>query len=402
MLYDYQAIDARGKQVKGVLEAASPRDVMAVLKQQGCIPVAITAKSGALAKAGGTRAGKSLSPQQKLLFMRELATLLRAGVAMAAAVESMAEAHQGTEQGTLASALLKGLRAGESLSSALAASKADFPGYALQLMQAGELTGKLAASLHGAADQMEADLRLASDVKSAMIYPLVLVSSGIGAVLLIFIFVVPRFANLLRNPKADLPWISSVVLKAGLLVKQQLPWVVLIVATLVTAVVVVLRRPAVRLALMERLAVVPLLGRWVIETQIGQWAGMLSTLLENKVPIIRALELSSSGVALPSLRRQLEIAVREVKSGKSLADALRQHQTASATDINLIRVGERTGELAGTLKTVATLYSDSSKVRLKRFMVLLEPVAILCIGAIIGVVMVAIMLAITSLNNVVR
>ena len=150
---------------------------------------------------------------------------------------------------------------------------------------------------------------------------------------------------------------------------------------------------------MEAISHLPLIGAWLIDTEIGRWAAMLGTLLDNRVPIVRAMELAESGVQLKAVSHKLQLAVRDLRAGKKLADALALHRTVNPMGINLVRVGERTGELPGMLKTLGKMYENASRERMKRFLILLEPATILIVGCVIGFIMVAIMLAITSLST---
>jgi general secretion pathway protein F len=127
---------------------------------------------------------------------------------------------------------------------------------------------------------------------------------------------------------------------------------------------------------------------------------MLGTLLGNKVPVIRAMELALSGVRLGSLGQQLRLAQRDLQAGQKMADALATHRAVSTMGVNLVRVGERTGDLPLMLATLARVYEEASRDRMKRFLVLLEPLTILIVGAAIGFIMIAIILAITSLSSV--
>ena len=154
-----------------------------------------------------------------------------------------------------------------------------------------------------------------------------------------------------------------------------------------------------RARVLEMLSRLPIIGSWLTEVEIGQWSAMLGALLENRVPIITAMELAHDGVRLNSLRHQLQQALREVRGGKKLADALASTRSLNATGLNLIRVGERSGELAPMLRALATLYENAGRDRMKRFLLLLEPAAILLIGGVIGTIMIAIMLAITSMST---
>jgi len=151
----------------------------------------------------------------------------------------------------------------------------------------------------------------------------------------------------------------------------------------------------------EKLASVPLLGQWILQAEIGRWASMLGAMLESRVPIVTAMDLSISGLRLPVLRSKLMQVQRDIRSGVRLADALEASRAVGATGVNLVRVGERSGALAPMLQALAKLHEEAGRDRMRRFLLLLEPVAILLVGGVIGIIMVAIMLAVTSLNDTV-
>jgi general secretion pathway protein F len=140
------------------------------------------------------------------------------------------------------------------------------------------------------------------------------------------------------------------------------------------------------------------LGEWLIEAETGRWATTLATLLGNRVPILSALELSAQGLRFPAMRRKLQFISRDVRGGATLADTAAKYGLVNATGVNLIRVGEKSGELPQMVATLGELHSEAGRNRMKRFLLLLEPIAILFIGAVIGVIMVSIMLAITSFS----
>jgi len=333
-------------------------------------------------------------------MVRELATLLTAGVPLAEAIQSMSEASGQAPAGVAAGQIYQALRGGGKLSSALLTCGINFPEYLIQLVSAGEMTGKLANSLHHAANQMEYEEKIRQEMRNALTYPSVLMGTGILATLMIFIVVVPKFAGLLKNSKAKLPEISVWVLQTGLFVKEHLLLLGVGAGALIFTLVTIFSRPEVRQKFWDVLARMPLIGAWLIETEIGRWAGMLSTLLENKVPIVRAMELAQSGVQISLLKQQLGLAVKDLKGGKSLAESLGVHRTLNPMGLNLVRVGERTGELSTTLKTLSTLHTNAGQERMKKFLIMLEPLTILLIGSVIGLIMAAIMMAITSLSDI--
>jgi general secretion pathway protein F len=400
MRFRYEAIKRDGATLKGEIEAAGEPDAYRLLQSQDLTPVSLTALSAAGAKLDRVIVPSRVSTRDKAVIIRELATLLAAGVPLAEAVSSIAEAHAADALGKAFSAIHHQLRGGAALSVAMREAKLDLPDFVHQLVAAGELTGKLAPGLHAGANQMEYEENLRQEIRNALIYPAILIFSGIAATMLIFIVVVPKFANLLRNPKANIPDISVWVLKTGLFVQTHLTGFGLGALALVMVVFTAMSNPHIRRQLLEGAVRLPLLGSWLLEAEIGRWAAMLGVLLDNRVPIVRAMELAEGSVALSSLRHKLELAVKDLRAGKKLADALAVHRTVSPMGLNLVAVGERSGELPTMLRTLAGLYETSSRARMKRFVILLEPLTILLIGCVIGFIMVAIMLAITSLSNI--
>lgn len=398
MEFRYEAVNREGQTLKGQLSARTELEALQLLRSQDLVPVAVKQFSGRA--SASKRRFKPASIQDKTLVIRELATLLAAGVSLAEAADSTSQAHEGTHLGHAFGLVYAQLRSGEPLSAALRAAELAFPEYLYQLVGAGELTGKLAPALHSAADQMDYEQRVRQEMRNALIYPAVLVFSGIAATLLIFVVVVPKFTNMLKSSRSNLPEISILVLKTGLFVKENLLWFGLGGVGLVMGCWLVLANPAARRQLLEWVAKLPLVGDWLVHAEIGCWAAMLGSLLANKVPIVRAMELAESGVALQSVSVKLKLAVRDLRAGKKLADSLATHRTVNPMGINLVRVGERTGELPEMLRTLGRIYENASRDRMKRFLILFEPAAILVVGAVIGFIMVAIMLAITSLSTV--
>jgi general secretion pathway protein F len=189
------------------------------------------------------------------------------------------------------------------------------------------------------------------------------------------------------------------VIGTGMFVQAHLVWVGMVTLALAMGVAALLKNPEMRARGYEALVRIPLLGQWILETEMGRWASMLSALLGSKVPLVTAMELALSGVKISRLRNSLGQVLRDVRGGSRIADALASNRALEPTGINLVRVGERSGELAPMLAALAKLYENAGRDRMKRFLLLLEPIAILVIGTVIGIIMVAIMLAVTSMND---
>ena len=150
----------------------------------------------------------------------------------------------------------------------------------------------------------------------------------------------------------------------------------------------------------ERVSKLPIVGEWLVEAEVGRWANTLAALLSGKVELIRALNLSAASVRARFLRERLGSVARSVKGGKSISVSLREHRALNDTGYDLVAVGEASGELPKLLSALARLYETIGRDRMKRAMQLIEPLAIILIGIVIGTIMTAIILAITSVNDV--
>ena len=396
-LFHFEALNTEGVLLQGTLVADSERDAARTLDKRGLSVVALAADGGQVR----TREGRvrRLRLQDPVVAFHELATMLLSGVALAEAVASQARsAHHprllaGFESISIA------LRRGQSFSDALAAVDLPLPPYFLTLIRAGEQAGLLAQSLADGVAQMEYDDQVRGEIRQALTYPAVLMLAGLGAVVLMFTFVVPRFATLL-NRGAELPWLAWVVLSSGMFAREYIVW---IVAALALAAVLLARsfaRAETRARWYQWLERLPVIGPWRVESETAGWAKVLATLLGNRVPLLNALGLAQANVRSPQRRARLDEAARAVRAGTPLADALEEQAALTATGYNLVRVGERSGELPAMLRSLAKLCENAGRVRMKQFLTLLEPMAIMLIGGIIGVIMIGIILAITSANDI--
>lgn len=399
LTFNYRARDGDGAARSGVLSAADEGSAIRELLQQGLTPLSVTAAGAGAAPRRATRR-TGVNAADRISLVQELATLLGAGISLGEALPSLVEAYQTQPLGPALAGLDRAVRGGERLSAALAASPLGLPAYVLAMTEAGEASGELAQALRDAAQQMDHERRIGQELRNALVYPVVLVASGVLAVLVIFVGVVPRFASLLKSSRADVPALSRWVIESGLYFKQHLLAFGLGGAAVALLMAMLLARPGVRAALLDALSRAPVLGPWLVRLEIGRWTTVLGQLLANRVPIITAIDLSSGALRLRRLRQDLAGAPRELERGRTLSDVLGGLAWFPAARLNLVKVGERSGELPRMLGTLGAIETEAARALQRRALTLIEPAAILLIGAVIGVIMVAVMMAITSLNTV--
>ena len=398
--FDYEAMDADGRPLKGRLQASSEREAQRQLESQGLAVVALDPSKAPTGTTNQVLFRRGVTVQDNVLVLKQLALLLKAGVALVSGIASLRSQAMHPVMASAFGEMEKRLRSGETFTAALSAAMPSLPSYVFQLAAAGEAIGHLGEALDDAATQMAYEQRIRQDVRNALTYPTVLVTAGISAVLFIFIVVVPRFAGMVASAKKPLPWLSAVVLNTGMFLANHKLLVTLLVASAIGSVWYTIKDPKRMAQLRERISRLPLIGQWFLEAETARWASMLGTMLGNGVSLITALGLARDAVTLGSLRDRLAQVTKLVRGGQSLSAAVSAQRALSGTAISLIQVGEDSGELPSMLRSLAKLYEDTGRQRMTRFLFLLEPAAILFIGVFVGGIVAAIMLAITSVNQV--
>ena len=396
MQFKYQAIDKTGQSVSGVVEGRSEREAARHLSGQGLTPTSLAEQT----ESGIRRRRGKASTRELQLVLQEFSTLLEAGVPLVTSLSSLAKSSHHPQITAMFTGMEKAVRRGDPFSVAFRDAKLPVPEYFLQLVEAGEATGRLAESMRGGVEQFEYDQRVRSEMRSALVYPAVLVFSGIAAVAIIFLWVVPRFGNLLTQHGDNMPTLSRWTIGAGVWFSDH--WYLVAAAVVIAAVALraALRRRDLTEFLAERSVRLPILGEWLVEAEVGRWASTLSALLTGRVELIRALGLAANSVRLGFLRSRLSQVAGSVKGGATLSAALREHRALNPTGYDLVAVGEASGELPKLLAALARLYETTGRDRMKRALQLVEPLAIILIGIVIGTIVTAIILAITSVNEV--
>ncbi len=397
LAFDYQAIDRAGRTSKGEVAAISRRQALKDLEAQQLTVVSLSQRANA-DNADEAKGGR-LSEQDVITGLFELASMLNSGVSAAEAVASEAESAARPALRAAFKRMSKTLRHGGSFSESLESAQLNVPDYVYFLVRAGELTGQVGSALDDACSQMQYALEVRGETRNALIYPAVLVVTGILAVLMMFIYVVPSFTNLLDQAE-KLPWLAWAVLSAGRWTNDNVLLVACLMLGILVIPVIFLSRRGVRLFILEKLEKAPLVGEWMVNADVASWSKIMASMMRNRVELLVALELSQVAVRAPSRQRRLARARNAVKAGEPLSVALEVNNCLNPTGYNLVRVGEKSGNLDEMLRSLAEIYSRQSRQRMKKVLLLIEPIAILLIGGAIGTLIIAIILAITSANDI--
>ncbi|MBN7820436.1 type II secretion system F family protein [Bowmanella yangjiangensis] len=394
MKFRYQGIEiATEQRVEGEIDAVSYAEAIRQLADRRIEAFALEEYTKP------TKHGRKVKVSDLVLPLQELATLTRSGVALIDAVKALAQNEEHPNLARGFAAIASRIEGGDTLSSAILESGLPFPEYVAHLVSAGEAGGQLAGALSDASAQMNYEQSVKSDIQSALTYPLVLIGSGLVAMLIIFFAVVPKFSHMLDGDK-ELPTLAFLVLSAGRSANESPLLLFGFVGALVLLIVLVLGNPKVRRALMDRIIDLPVIGPWLAEQDAARWASLCAAMLLARVNLLTALKLSAASCAYTKRRKRALAMIQDVQDGVAFTEALSRSRLVPGTSLNLVAVGDKTGQLAEMLKAVAALHDTSCKRRMKQVLTLMEPIAILIVGVLIGVMILGIVLAITASTDI--
>lgn len=401
--FQYRAADQSGKIVEGVMEAEAEFGVVARLHEMGCIPLRIASPGDrSIAVSQGRLplfSKRKVGQQQLLQFTQELGTLLGAGLPLDRSLSILSGLVEGEEFSKVMRQLLEAVRAGKSLASSMAEHTDVFPKLYVNMIRAGEAGGILEGVLRYLAEYLEHSQALKEDLKSALIYPVILAAAAGLSLIILFIYVIPRFALIFKDVGPAIPWITRVVIDFSHALTQYGWLIALLVVIAVVGGVFYLRTPEGR-AEFDRLCLRAwLLGDLVRKFETARFARTLSALLRGGVPLLEALGTVQGVLGNRLMARAVSQVQIRVREGRGMARPLADSGYFPPLALNMIAVGEETGKLEAMLGEVAGHYDQEVKRTTKRLTSLLEPALILGMGLIIGIVVVSMLLAIFSIND---
>ncbi|BFM21612.1 type II secretion system F family protein [Gilvimarinus japonicus] len=394
--FSYKAARRDGSLVEGSLEAASQDLVARELRTQGLIVLSVA--DGQTASRGSGRRG-SFNRNRVLSFTSELAVLLRAGLPIDRALKVLIGMSANHAEKAIMEDILASVKGGKGFSHALKSYPELFDDFYINMVRSGEAGGSLSSILGRLADQLDKAKQVRSGVVSALIYPAILAIVAVISVLVMLGFVVPQFETLFADMGDALPILTVIVIAGGEFVKANGVWLMLIVGTMIYVGRRWVKTSKGKLWLDRRMLRVPMLGSVVFKYETSRFARTMGTLLGSGVSVLQSLNIAVSTVSNEVVRGELETLAPEVKRGGHMSQALVDSGRFSPLLIQMVKVGEESGQLDEMLLELARVYDDEVSAGVKRSLTLLEPLLILGMGGVIGVIIVAILMGILSVND---
>jgi len=399
-LYRYKALSSIGESLEGQMEAASTDDVIVRLQDQGYLPVeARPADEGGGIALFSRGAKKELDADQILQFTTQLATLLAAGQPLDRGLSILLELPETGEARKVISRIRDVVRGGAPLSVALEQQHGLFSRLYVNLVRAGESGGGLDVALARLADYLERSRELRSRVINALVYPAILVVLVLGSLAFLLMFVVPQFEGLFESLDAPVAWYTSAVLGASALLLNFWWLGLLLLVGFGWWLNRQLADPAARLRLDARLLAMRRVGGLVARIDTARLARTLGTLVGNGVPLLTALNLSGNVLSNRVLANSLEAASAEVKSGSGLGYALGRQKVFPRLAVQMIQVGEESGELDTMLYKVADTFDLETRNAIDRLMALLVPAITVVMAALVAMIILSVLMPIYDMTG---
>lgn len=402
-VYRYEAVDAAGEVLKEETAAASQDAVIQKLRDQGLLPLTVEeADAGLLGRALNLPllgARNRVSQREIGMLTQQLAKLLRAGLPLDRALTILISVNDEARMQALLSRIQERVRGGASLADALEDQPGVFSRLYLNMIRAGEAGGSLEVVLERLAEFMARSKALKDTVTSALIYPLILLTVAGLSVVILLTYVVPQFQSLFEDAGQALPLSTQVVIVVGEALRSYW-WVgVALIVLLIGFFQRQLSRPETRYRWDRLFLRLPLIGDLIAKVEMARLARTLGTLLRNGVPLLTALSIVKEILTNRVLAEAVSEVAENLKAGQSLAEPLMEQGAFPAMAVHMIRVGEETGQLDDMLIQVADTYDDEVQTAVKRMLALMEPVLILGLGIVIAGIIMSILVAIISVND---
>lgn len=401
-VFEYEGLDARGRNVRGIVDAEGPRSARTKLKKQGVFATALaeTRQVDTARKSRTPWLGRrSLKVGELSLLTRQLSTLLGAGLPLVDALGALLEQIENERVRRIVSQVREGVNEGKAFHEVLGEHARSFPPIYRNMVRSGEASGTLPLVLVRLADFLESSVAFRQKLQAALVYPVLMAFLGTGILWFLLASVVPRVTSVFADMERALP-LPTRLLLAGSDLLRQYGWVILPIGL---AVYVGLRRygrtEKGRYALHGLTLRLPALGRFIRVVSISRFSKTLGTLLSSGVPLLTALDISRAVVGNAVLERAVEKAREEVQEGRSLHEALRSTRQFPSVVTQMVGVGEESGSLDDLLLKVSEAFEAQVAAAVATLTSLLEPLMILAMGLAVGFVVLAILLPIFEMST---
>lgn len=389
---------------KSPSKGASPAPAAPSATSNGQKP-ATPGASNAVPAAAPSRSSfgrRAMSLSETASFIRELATAVQAGLPLVPALRTLAKSGRSEAQKAMLNHLIEKVEGGDSLAKATASWGKPFDDLVINLVKAGEVSGKLPEVLHQAADLLEGDLRLRRSVMSATLYPAILTVLVSIAIVIVTTFIVPQVLKPLAGQKIELPLPTRIVQGFAALVGGYWWAMIAVAGVAVAAFVRARRQPGPRMSIDRGILRIPLFGPMIRDAMVARFTSTLGTLVSAGLPVLTALRLTADTLTNVAMKGAVRDVCDQVAGGKTIAEPLERTGFFPPLLVQIVSLGERSGRLPELLRQAAGSLEERTNTRVKVVTAVLPPILIVVVACIVGFVVAAIILPLLQLQESLR
>jgi type IV pilus assembly protein PilC len=403
--FTYKALDGRGATASGQIDADNKAACAASLRNKGLTVVDINEVKAGLAQTDIFASMQRIKARDLTIFSRQFATMINSGLSMLRALSVLEEQTENKKLATVLGQVRGDVEAGIALSDALEKHPKVFSPLYINMVRAGEIGGILDEVLNRLATQLEKDDSIRRAVKSAMVYPIMIASFALIVMLGMVLFLIPVFASMYKElGNAKLPMLTRIMVGASDTMKS---WKGVIVLVVVIALVIIIRKAKHTdkgTEIWDRFKLhVPMgIGEVIRKIAVARFSRTLGTLVSSGVPILQAIEITGKSAGNVVIEHAMNAVQVSVKEGQTISAPLKNSSVFPDMVVQMIAVGEETGSLDSMLQKVADFYEDEVNAAVKSLTSILEPIMMLGVGTLVGLVVISMYLPIFNMMNIVK
>lgn len=394
--YSYLAVNEKGKQVKGTVDAPDSRAAMNLVRDRGLTVIKIT-EATVLNKEIKIEFHKKVKARDIAVFCRQMSSILDAGISITEALDILAEQTEKKQLREAVETTRDNVAKGELLSDAMRQAGSVFPSILISLVQTGEESGSIAYSFERMAVHFEKQAKLSGLVKKAMVYPAVILAVAFAAVMIMSIVVIPQFADLFDSMGAELPLITRAVMGFSSFVIHRWYILLVIIIAIVGGLRYYLSTDKGRHVWGRILLKIPVFGDLSAKNASADFARTMSTLMSAGMPVTKGLEITAAAMKNVLFRDVLLEVKKDVEQGQPMSNMLKETGIFPPMVGNMVRIGEESGSVDAMFEKIADYYEEEVEMATEALTAVMEPLIIVVLGVVVGIIVLAIYMPMVSL-----
>lgn len=382
--FSYVAQDAKNKQVKGIINAETEQEFLKKAKEKG-----LYVKDYRESDSNDSKTMYKFSTKELAFCCRQLSAMLTSGLTLVKSIDILVKEQENEKARGIWQDIYENVQKGESFSATLEMHAGTFPDFLISMVGAGETSGSLDIIMQRMADHYNKENKLKNTVKSAMIYPIILLVLCVVVVIFLFTFIMPTFIDMFED-KSKMPALTKVLAAISDFIREKYILLIAIVLGLIVLIKYLLKTPKTRLAFDKMLIKGPGFGPLITKIYTGRFARTLSSLYSSGIPMVECLERASRILGNSYVDERFVDVIDEVKQGETLSSAITRTEIFEPMFCSVIYVGEESGALDSILEKTSEYYEEESDSAVQRLVSMLEPILIIFMGVIIAMVVMGI------------